>query len=104
MPLNEHEQKILDEIERRFYEEDPVLASAVRTITPRRRFGLSARSAIVVLVLGVGMLAGAFTRSPIGLVVAVAGFVLMVWSATTLVQGFKRRPPGSGRFGSLSDG
>lgn len=104
MPLNEQEQKILDEIERRFYEEDPALASAVRTITPRRRFGLSKRVAIVVLVLGVMMLAGAFSGHPIGLVVAVAGFVLMVWSATTLVQGFWRRPPGSERLRAPSDG
>lgn len=97
MPLNEHEQKILDEIERRFYEEDPGFASAVRSINPRARFALSPRLAVVFLVLGVALLAGAFTRNAIGLAVAVVGFGLMVWSATTLVQELRSRPPGARR-------
>ena len=94
MPLNEHEQKILDEIEKRFYEEDPSFASAVRSITPRPRLALGPRLAVVVLVFGVAMLAAAFYRSAIGLAVAVMGFALMVWSATALVQHLRGRPPG----------
>ncbi len=95
MPLNEHEQKILDEIEKRFYEEDPTFASAVRSITPRPRLALGPRLAVVVLVVGVALLAAAFLRSAIGLAVAVAGFGLMVWSATALVQHLRGRPPGA---------
>ena len=39
MPLSDREQKILAEIERHFYEEDPALARAVRNIdrNPRTR-------------------------------------------------------------------
>lgn len=92
MPLNEHEQEILDEIERRFYEEDPGFASAVRSINPRARFALSPRLAVVFLVLGVALLAAAFARTAVGLAVAVVGFGLMVWSATTLVQELRSRP------------
>ena len=33
MPLNEREQKILEEIERQFYQEDPKLAQTVATTT-----------------------------------------------------------------------
>lgn len=94
MPLNEHEQKILDEIEKRFYEEDPTFASAVRSISPRPLLALGPRLAVVLLVVGVAMLSAAFLRSTIGLVVAVTGFALMVWSATALVQHLRSRPPG----------
>ena len=40
MPLDDHEQRILEEIEKQFYEEDPALAHAVRNIDRSGRFGV----------------------------------------------------------------
>ena len=52
MPLDDREQRILEEIERQFYQEDPKLAQTVRrttlaTVTARR-----VRWASVALVVG----------------------------------------------------
>lgn len=103
MPLNEHEQKILDEIEKRFYEEDPGFASAVRSITPRAKFALPPRLAVVLAVVGVALLPAVFLQEWYGYVAAVVGFALMVWSATALVQEFRGRPPGSRSPGPPDD-
>ncbi len=78
MPLNEHEQKILDEIERQMYEEDPKLAHkvarAVRTGTDRWRIRLAA----VIFVFGGVVMFASFTKSWI---IAGLAFVVMVASA-----------------------
>ena len=78
MPLNEHEQKILDEIERQLYEEDPKLAQkvakAVRTGSDRWKMRLAA----VVFVLGAVVMFSSFTRS---WAIAGLGFLIMVGSA-----------------------
>jgi hypothetical protein len=93
MPLSEHEQKILDEIERQMYEEDPKLAHkvarAVRTGNDRWRMRLAA----VIFVVGGVVMFASFTAS---WVVAGIGFVIMVssagWMAHTL--GSKREAKG----------
>ena len=58
MPLSEHEQQILDEIERQMYEEDPKLANkvarAVRSGNDRWRMRLAA---VAFLIGGVVMFA-----------------------------------------------
>ena len=93
MPLNEHEQKILDEIERQMYEEDPKLAHkvarAVRTGNDRWRMRLAA---VVFLIGGVVMFAS-FTASWI---IAGLGFVVMVASAGWMAHtaGSKREARG----------
>ena len=86
MPLDDREQRILAEIERQFYEEDPGLAHAVRNIDRSGRFGV--RLPLLGLVVGIVVVLVAFTVSTL---VAVAGFVLMVVSATALAHGIKAR-------------
>ena len=49
MPLSEHEQRLLDEIEQALYAEDPKFASSVRSARARRRV----RSSMLLCVLGV---------------------------------------------------
>lgn len=86
MPLDDHEQRILDEIERQFYEEDPDLALAVRNIDRSGRFGV--RYPLVGLVAGMVLVLATFTTStPLALV----GFILMVASATALAYGIRNR-------------
>lgn len=99
MPLDDHEQRILAEIERQFYEEDPALANAVRNIDRPSRFGI--RLPLVGLIVGIAIVLGTFTISAIA---ALAGFALMVVSATALVHGIRSRAIGGGSEGDrLSD-
>ena len=76
MPLSEHEQRVLEQIERALYADDPKFAATVRGIDPRtlhrRRYLRAAFGAIVGVVL-----------LPVGIAVqqlelSVAGFVLML--------------------------
>jgi hypothetical protein len=83
MPLSEHEQRLLEQIERELYADDPKLVSTVRSINPRtyavRRLWRSAALFVVglaVLVAAVVVDAGA-TSIALGLV----GFVVMLLAA-----------------------
>ncbi len=86
MPLDDREQRILAEIERQFYEDDPELATAVRNIDRTRSYGV--RLPLVGLVGGLAIVVAFFTSQTL---VALAGFTLMVVSATILVQEIRRR-------------
>ena len=89
MPLSDREQKILAEIERHFHAEDPNLVRAVRRIDRSGNNGT--RWATVGVILGLAFVAVAFSRNTI---IAVAGFVLVVWSANYLVQKLLTRQSG----------
>ena len=59
MPLNEREQKILEEIERQFYQEDPKLAQTVAKTTlesVKRKWQRLAVVGFVVMVVSAGYL------------------------------------------------
>lgn len=88
MPLDDREQRILKEIEDRFYEEDPDLASTVRSIEKSAASPRTLYLAIAGLVLGIGITLATFT---INTYVALGGFVVMVVSGTALVQVLRRR-------------
>jgi hypothetical protein len=90
MPLDDHEQRILDEIERQFYEQDPDLAHAVRRLSWKRRIGV--RLPVVGVVAGVLIVLASFTANTL---VAFGGFVLIVASATALVYAIRSRGVGS---------
>jgi hypothetical protein len=86
MPLSEHEQRILDEIERRLSEEDPRLAQSVKKtsltthLLRRIRWGLVAFAAGFVLLLSFAF----------NLWVAVAGFAVMLGAALLVYHYLKR--------------
>ncbi len=90
MPLSEHEQRLLDQIESALYAEDPKFASnvrgaRVRTATRRRRL-----QAVALFVLGlVTLVAGvALQFAELGKVaVSVLGFLMMFGAAVVLVTG-----------------
>jgi hypothetical protein len=76
VPLSEHEQRVLEQIERALYADDPKFAATVRGIDPRtlhrRRYVRASLGAIIGVVL-----------LPVGIAVqqlevSVAGFVLML--------------------------
>jgi hypothetical protein len=76
VPLSEHEQRLLEQIEQGLYAEDPKFASAVRRV----RTGGGTRRRIILAVLGVivglGIVLVALLTKVI--VVGVVGFVLIV--------------------------
>ncbi len=85
MPLSEHEQRLLEQIERALVDDDPKFASSVRTgdrrLKARRKLQLGA----VLVVLGLAVLVGgAVARSvPLGVfgfLVAFGGVVLGVFN------------------------
>ena len=78
MPLNDHEQEILDEIERQLYEEDPKLAEMVAKAIRGGREPWKLRLASAVFGVGAVVMLVSFTRS---WAVAGAGFLVMVVSA-----------------------
>jgi DNA-binding Lrp family transcriptional regulator len=85
MPLDDKEQKILEEIERQFRAEDPELARAVQRIEHPSRVGvkLSALGVIVGLAIIIAYVNITW--------VAALGFGLLVASATSLVNGLRLR-------------
>lgn len=85
MPLDDKEQRILAEIERQFYEEDPELARAVERIERPSRIGV--RLSLVGMIAGLAIVIVYISNTW----VAVAGFGLLVASATTLVNALRNR-------------
>jgi hypothetical protein len=98
MPLSDHEQKILDEIERRLQEEDPRLASAVGRRNLYDHLTRRVRWAVLSFVVGFVML----MLFALSVWVAVAGFAVMLASALVIyhqlrVMGQEHLREGGGR-------
>ncbi|MFP5020562.1 DUF3040 domain-containing protein [Pseudonocardia phyllosphaerae] len=85
MPLSEHEQRLLDQIERALYQEDPKFASSVsgrRMSKPARRRRIQGAVlfvlGLVLLVAGIGLKALWVGDVP---VLSIVGFLAMVGGA-----------------------
>lgn len=99
MPLSDHEQRLLDEIEQALYAEDPKFAASVRSARARSRTRRSA------LLCGLGVLVG-LALVLVGLItniiaLSVIGFVLVVGSVGYAVQLLRGRQ-GTGRSPAAS--
>lgn len=90
MPLSEHEQRILDEIERRLAAEDPKFARSVSVRPARPRGARTVKSAALGFLTGFGLLvAGLFLPEllvPFGL----AAFAIMLASVVIVTGALKR--------------
>ena len=96
MPLSEHEQRILEEIERNLYQEDPGFARGVRRASPRLQESRRARLGLVLFIAGFAILFAFFVSQM--LLVGVAAFVAMV-AGIVLIAGSARSLLGSTRAG-----
>ena len=76
MPLSEHEQRQLEQIEQALYREDRRLVRLVRSSDPRVHYRRRVVQALVGLALGAAMIAAGIVLPMIGL--AVGGFVVML--------------------------
>jgi hypothetical protein len=85
VPLSEHEQRQLDQIERALYAEDPKFAQAVRARDPRVHYKRRVIEAAIGFVLGVGLLMTGVVSKDTW--ISVAGFVVMLacsmWALTS---------------------
>ncbi|MUM18651.1 DUF3040 domain-containing protein [Mycobacterium sp. CBMA271] len=99
MPLSEHEQRMLDQIESALYAEDPKFASSVRggrlgATSGRRRLQGAALFCIglAMLVIGVAVPATQIGNFP---VLSVIGFVVMFGAAVFAIIGSRRSESGT---------
>jgi len=93
MPLSEHEQRLLDQIERSLLDEDPKFASAVRASDPRKHAWRRVVLASLIFLCGVAvMLFGLVANvTPGGVpVLGLVGFVIMFSAALLAAQAFRR--------------
>ncbi len=86
MPLSEHEQRILDEIERRLIEEDPRLVESVSRTSLTAHLLRRIRWCLFAFVLGFAML----MLFAVSLAAAVAGFAVML-AATLLIYHYLKQ-------------
>ena len=87
MPLSEDEQRILHEIERSFYENDPAFARGVSQTTLYRHAGRNSKWAALGIVGGLVLLVTTFATSlPLGM----AGFLIMLASAFILERNLRK--------------
>ena len=98
MPLSDHEQRMLEQMERALYAEDPKFATALEgnelRTHPRRRI----YQAVAGFVLGIALLMGGMVAPFIWL--SVVGFLIMLGCAVVVVTGWRRTPPqGAGQQG-----
>lgn len=88
MTLSEREQQILQDIERRLYEQDPKFAQGVASSTLQAHLLRNVRRGIAMFVLGFLVLIVFFFR-PV-LAIGVAAFLLMLGAATYTYQSVRR--------------
>jgi hypothetical protein len=96
MPLSEHEQRMLDQIESALYAEDPKFASNVRGGTLRATSARRRLKGAALFVAGLAMLiAGVpfYGHNHAFLAVSILGFVVMFAGAVVAVTG----PPAAGK-------
>lgn len=79
MPLSEHEQRMLDQIERALYDEDPKFANTVRETNPQVHYKRWIVKASVGFFLGVSLLmGGVIANNAVGFGVGAVGFLVML--------------------------
>ena len=98
MPLSEHEQRLLDEIEHALYAEDPKFASSVRAARRHPRVRTTAVLCVLGVLGGLGLVLVGLLANIIAL--SVIGFVLLVGACGYGVQSWRGRrshtaPPAS---------
>src|SRR5258708_22838196 len=87
VPLSEHEQRQLEQIEQALYAEHPRFAKAVRAADPRVHYKRRVVYAVVLFVIGVALL-------PVGvstyIAISVVGFVIMLASCYWAAMSYRR--------------
>jgi len=88
VPLSEHERRQLEQIEQALRADDPQFADAVRAADPRAHYKRRVIAAALGFVIGVGLLLAGVVINVI--VIAVAGFVVMLACSLWAVTSYRR--------------
>ena len=109
MPLSEHEQRLLEQIERALVDDDPKFASSVRTGDRRLRARRKLQLGALLVVLGMAVLVGgavaqSFIIGALGFLVAFGGVVLGVLNYKTATGAVEAPSSGSAARGSAATG
>ncbi|WP_326837199.1 DUF3040 domain-containing protein [Amycolatopsis rhabdoformis] len=106
MPLSEHEQRLLDQIERELYAEDPKFASTVRGTRLRRPARRRRIQGIALFVVGVALLVLGVVVPVLRVadipLISVLGFLVMFFGVMMAVTSIRHGD--SGRGGSTANG
>jgi hypothetical protein len=92
VPLSDHEQRLLDQIEQALYAEDPKFASAVRSARSRSRTRRSIMLSALGVLIGLGLVLVGLVASLI--VLSVVGFVIVVAACGWAAQSLRSHPAG----------
>jgi hypothetical protein len=95
MPLSEHEQRMLDQIERALYAEDPKFASSVRASRMRRPARRRRMQGVALFVVGVALLVlGVILPVRVAEIplISVFGFLVMFFGVLFAVTAFRAGP------------
>jgi hypothetical protein len=111
MPLSEHEQRILDEIERRLAAEDPKFARATTVAAPRGLALKRIKRAAVTFTIGLCLLVAGLVTQSLIFALGGAGFAVMLASVVIVAKATKdlgrvapqRRAPNDGWFGKAEE-
>lgn len=89
MPLSEHEQRLLEQMEKALYAEDPKFATSLRSTPAARAARGRAALGFLALLAGLGLLVAGVSTAVIAL--GVAGFVVMLVGSVIVYSAFTRR-------------
>src|SRR6202041_1766016 len=87
VPLSEHEQRILAELEESLVRQDPEFAERVRSESVYRHAGRYCKWAAVTFILGVVVLVAFFAKTP---VLGFIGVIIMFGSAVVFERNLRR--------------
>lgn len=90
MPLSEHEQRLLEQMEKALYAEDPKFATSLRSAPGARAARGRAALGVLALLGGIGLLIAGVATTLI--VIGVLGFVVMLVGSVMIYSSFQVRP------------
>jgi len=102
VPLSEHEQRLLEQMERALYAEDPKFASSLRSTGPRPGSRRKAAIGVLTALVGFGLLiAGAATSY---IVIGVVGFLAMLLGTFLVVTTMRPQAEAAPAAGTARSG
>jgi hypothetical protein len=90
VPLSEHEQRLLEQMEKALYAEDPKFATSLRSTPGARAARGRAALGVLGILAGLGLLVAGVATTVIAL--GVVGFVVMLVGSVVVYSAFGARP------------
>jgi hypothetical protein len=90
VPLSEHEQRMLEQMERALYAEDPKFATALEGSELRRYTRRRVYQAVAGFLVGIALLMAGMVAQQIW--ISVVGFLVMLGCAVLAVTGWRKAP------------